>query len=269
MEKRTLADLINREDPAWPLVLDWIKEGKNQAEILPASKCAGEKALLELQVTTRSPMGAITFEAGGIFIDHGWIRILGAGTGGDEEVETGNKRTEKSNSHADDHDVESSRGFDSNFATHSGKKMERSLPGWNKLIGNDINSGQVPPFLLVADDVIGGFFAIDHGTFGNPSRVFYFSPDSLEWEDTEKGYTDFLLWCLNGDLGQFYGEFRWPGWQDEVAELTGDQGFTIYPFPFADGPPMGQRSRGTAPMSELFGLYTGDLREQLGIQSPD
>lgn len=268
MEKRTLAELINREDPAWPLVLDWIKEGKNHAEILPASKCAGEKALLELQVTTRSPMGAITLESGGIFIDHGWLRILGAGTGREEDVKTATEGGENTSSHADA-DVVACSNSAPNFAAHSGPIMERSLPGWNKLIGNDINSGQVPPFLLVADDVIGGFFAIDHGTFGNPSKVFYFSPDSLEWEDTEKGYTDFILWCLNGDLDQFYGEFRWTGWQDEVAELTGDQGFTIYPFPFADGPPMGQRSRGAAPMSELFGLYTGDLREQLGIQSPD
>lgn len=220
MQKRTLEELLNKEDPAWPLIINWINEGKNKVEVLPAREPDRASALLEVQVTTRSPMGAIVYETGGLFIDHGWLRVLGSGS----------------------------------------DKMNRSLAGWNAEIGNDINSGEVPPFLLIADDVIGGFFALDHGLFGNPSSVFYFSPDSLDWEDTEKGYTDFLLWCLNGDLDQFYSGYRWVGWENEVSQLNGNQGFTIYPFPFADGPPISQRSRGVAPIAELFGLYTGDLR---------
>ncbi len=226
MQKRTLEELLNRDDPAWPLIINWMNEGKNKVEVLPAREPDRANALLEVQVTTRSPMGAIVYETGGMLVDHGWLRILGSGS----------------------------------------DKMNRSLAGWNAEIGNNINSGDVPPFLLIADDVIGGFFALDNGFFGNPSRVFYFSPDSLDWEDTEKGYTDFLLWCFNADLTLFYSDYRWAGWENEVAELNGNQAFTVYPFPFADGPPIGQRSRGVAPVAELFGLYTGDLREQLGFE---
>lgn len=40
---------------------------------------SGETALLATQVTTRSPMGAVVYHTGGILVDHGWIRILGAG----------------------------------------------------------------------------------------------------------------------------------------------------------------------------------------------
>ena len=40
-------------------------------------------------------------------------------------------------------------------------------------------SGQMPSYLLVADDVLGGFFAINGGTFcGKSGNVFYYAPDS-------------------------------------------------------------------------------------------
>jgi hypothetical protein len=37
------------------------------------------EALIVTQVTTRSPMGAVVYETGGLLIDHGWIRVLGSG----------------------------------------------------------------------------------------------------------------------------------------------------------------------------------------------
>ena len=39
----------------------------------------------------------------------------------------------------------------------------------------------MPSYLLVADDVLGGFFAINGGTFcGKAGNVFYYAPDSGE-----------------------------------------------------------------------------------------
>uniref|UniRef100_UPI00406CCA9C DUF2625 family protein n=1 Tax=Mucilaginibacter sp. CSA2-8R TaxID=3141542 RepID=UPI00406CCA9C len=38
------------------------------------------ETLYNLQLTTRSPMGAITYFTGGILIENGWIRILGSGS---------------------------------------------------------------------------------------------------------------------------------------------------------------------------------------------
>lgn len=222
VHKRTLDELLSKEQPAWPLVEQWVKTAKNQVEILPPDQKARGDALVLTQVTTRSPMGAIVYESGGFLVDHGWLRILGSGH----------------------------------------PKLPRSLPGWNRAVGIDLAAGP-PKFLLVADDVVGGFYAIDGGALGKPGNIFYYAPDQLSWENTGKGYTDFLLFCFNGDLEKYYKDMRWPGWQTDIASLKGDQGISIYPFPCAQGPDFGSRHRGFVPATELYGLYVEDLPRKI------
>lgn len=214
MNIRDLSQLVNTKESAWPMIQAWVKDAKNQVEVLPPTDPARSRALLATQVTTRSPMGSIIYETGGLLIDHGWLRILGSGH----------------------------------------PKLPRTLPDWNKSVGNDFTS-KAPPFLLVADDAIGGFFAIDGGAFGKPGNVFNFAPDSLRWEDTGKSYTDFIDFCFNGDLEKFYEGLRWQGWQADLKQLPGDKGFMIYPFLFAAGPPIDARQRKPVPLSELYGLF--------------
>jgi hypothetical protein len=121
-----------------------------------------------------------------------------------------------------------------------------------------VESDTPPPCTLVADDVLGGFFALNGGRFSSEGHtVWYFAPDALEWEDTDRGYTDFLTWCLSGDLELFYRPYRWPDWRAEVELLRGDQAFSIAPRLFTAGDPIGQRSRRPVPITELFGMYVG------------
>jgi Protein of unknown function DUF2625 len=40
---------------------------------------ADRRALAALQVTTRSPLGAVAAHTGGLLVDGGWLRVLGAG----------------------------------------------------------------------------------------------------------------------------------------------------------------------------------------------
>ena len=75
---RSLQELISTTEPAMPMVRQWLAQAQRPAELLPPSAQADE-VLKGLQVTTRSPMGAIAHETGGILIDHGWLRILGSG----------------------------------------------------------------------------------------------------------------------------------------------------------------------------------------------
>jgi hypothetical protein len=78
VDKRPLTELISN-DPAWPMVKGWLSEAKNLVEVLPATAPQNAEALVATQVTTRSSMGSIIYETGGILVDHGWIRILGSG----------------------------------------------------------------------------------------------------------------------------------------------------------------------------------------------
>ncbi len=105
---RTLNELLDSEDPAFPLIRQWASEADIPVELLPPS-AGRDDVLLSLQVTTRSPLGAIAYETGGILVDDGWLRILGSS-----------------------HD-----------------KLGRNIATWNE--------GKAEGFLLVADDVLGGF----------------------------------------------------------------------------------------------------------------
>src|SRR5262245_8992381 len=135
--KRSLNELLNDDEPAWPLVQGWIRDAKRPVEVLPAPACAGDK-LVCMQVTTRSPLGAVIFHTGGILVDHGWIRILGSGH----------------------------------------PRLPRPLPDWNFQCG--MAEGAVPPpWVLKADDILGGFFALNGGRFAPEGHsVWYFAPDT-------------------------------------------------------------------------------------------
>ncbi|WP_192823119.1 DUF2625 domain-containing protein [Rufibacter sp. LB8] len=217
IKKRTLAELVNTQEPGWELVKDWMKVAKNKVEILPKTQANAEAALLQAQVTTRSAMGAIVYETGGILVDHGWLRILGSGS----------------------------------------DRMPRSLMAWNK--GKSfLQEGQQPTFLLIADDVLGGFFAVNAGGLGKEGigKVFYFSPDRLEWEYTELGYSEFLQFCFSGNLESFYEGMRWNGWQNEIKDLAGDKGIHCFPYLWTSGgKDINKVSRKPVPMEELWLLY--------------
>jgi hypothetical protein len=187
---RTLQELVNTEDPGWPIVKEWIAQAKNKVEILPCERQQAEKALINTQVTTRSLMGAIIYETGGLLIDNGWIRILGSGN----------------------------------------TRMKRTLPDWNK--GKTFSEfGEPAPYLLVADDAIGGFYAINGGFFGEDAgNLYYFAPDMLKWMPMEMGYSQFLVFCFDTNMDDFYPGLRWNNWQKDVSALHPNYAYSFYPF---------------------------------------
>jgi hypothetical protein len=222
---RPLTELINTKEPAWTDFLQqWIKDAKNHVEVLPKDKDKADSSLYKSQVTTRSPMGAIVYETGGILIDHGWIRILGSGS----------------------------------------KKLDRNLMDWNK--GKTYTKlGQQLPYLLIADDVLGGLFAINAGgldTLGI-GKIFYFAPDDLLWTPTDLTYTQFLNFCFSGDIKKFYENLYWNGWEKDISSIDGNQGISCIPFLWtAEGKDINKVSRKPVPIQELWLLHN-DLSKQL------
>src|SRR5580700_7563210 len=145
---KTLNELVNPDDPGIALIREWISSADNPTEILTPSESRNE-VLLEVQVTTRSTLGALAYDTGGVVVDHGWLRFLGSG--------------------------------------HT--KLNRTLSAWNR--------GRGDGFYLVADDAVGGFFAINGGAFGDDiQNMYYWPPDRLEWEPLGVGLTDFFRWSL-------------------------------------------------------------------------
>jgi hypothetical protein len=48
--------------------------------VLPIEQPKGENALLRLQVTAHSTLGALALHTGGVLVEHGWLRLLGGGS---------------------------------------------------------------------------------------------------------------------------------------------------------------------------------------------
>ncbi len=201
---RALEELLHPE-PAWPLLQAWAQESPRSVEFLPPLN--GPDTLSALQVTTRSPLGSLAYFSGGLLLDHGWVRVLGAGA----------------------------------------ERLTRDLSTWNR--------ERLPGAILVADDASGGFFAINGGGLpGAAGSMLHLAPDTGSWQDLGLGHTQWMQWLLGGNTEQFYRDLRWPGWESETEALTADQAFSFYPFLWAQGPPLSERSRRAVPIEELWGL---------------
>lgn len=77
--RRSAAELASTPEPGWPLVQGLISKSKLNIEVLPAERARADAELEALQVTTRSFLGALAHNCGGLLVDHGWLKILGCG----------------------------------------------------------------------------------------------------------------------------------------------------------------------------------------------
>ena len=223
---RTIEELINVNNPIWPEVLNWIKTAKNGVEVLSVDKEKNKEILYKTQVSIGSPMGAIVYETGGILIDNGWIRILGSGN----------------------------------------NKLKRTLPEWNLKKGFS-EYGQSSKFLLIADDALGGFFMLNGGGLGSDlGKVYYFAPDTLQFEPLNLTYSEFLYFCLNNNLETFYKDQRWKTWKEDLLKLDGDKVFNFYPYLFTEeGKDIEKVSKKIIPIEEQYD-FNLHFRKELGLE---
>jgi hypothetical protein len=87
---RPVSQLIEHLEPAWPAVKEAIDTAPTFVSVIPIDRDQAESVLVRLQVTTRSVLGALAFETGGILVDGGWLRILGGGGVGLPDLATAN-----------------------------------------------------------------------------------------------------------------------------------------------------------------------------------
>lgn len=219
---KNMSELVNTTDPAWPMVQKWLDSAKNKVQVLECDTAFAQNALYQAQVSTYSTLGAVIYHTGGIMIDNGWLRILGSGSA----------------------------------------KLSRTVPEWNK--GKTIKEyGDQPDFYLIADDAIGGFFAINYGAFGSDLKsVYYLAPNSLKWESLGLGYTEFLQFCLDGDLSNFYKGLRWSTWDQFIANLDGNKSYSFRPYLWSEaGMDIEKVTRKLVPTEELYKFTMAKQKE--------
>ena len=228
----SLDALINKTDPAWPLVKKWIDSAKNKVEVLPVDSAKAKETLHNAQVSTYATLGSVIYNTGGIMVDNGWIRILGSGS----------------------------------------ERLNRDVAGWNK--GKTIKEyGDKIPYLLIADDAVGGFFAINYGGLGKDIKnVYYLEPNSLTWQPLGAGYGEFLVFCFDSDLSKFYKGLRWNSWNQFIGNLDGTKTYSFRPYLWEEGTDIDKCTRKLVGIEEMYRfniMKSKEINAGKGIKKDD
>lgn len=141
-----------------------------------------------------------------------------------------------------------------------GKNKFASIEQYNyevsKYLGKD--------FFIIADDIFGGIFAFEKDNMSEKSLVHYLAPDTLEWENLEIAYYEFLSFFLGDKSKQFYRAFKWSSFDEDVKSIRYDQGILIYPYLWSKECNVETASKKAVPMIELIQLNV-EYRKKFGI----
>ena len=129
------------------------------------------------------------------------------------------------------------------------------IDNWIRIYGagelNFVTRNRMFPYeeIVVGEDILGGLFIVMDG--GN---IGYFAPDTLEIEDMEITFAQFLYWCVQGDTDTFYCDYRWESWKEDTKMLNMNKGVSFYPFLWAEADSLEARYREFLLMEEIIGM---------------
>ncbi|MEV6524493.1 DUF2625 family protein [Longispora sp. NPDC051575] len=211
---RTIEELTGVAEPAWPGLCEELAGAAVPVKVLPTDEATGRDCLLRLQVTAQSRLGALALHTAGLLVDHGWLRILGAG--------------------------DQARGLPGLL---DGTDVSAGQPAL--LVGYDVLGGRFE---------LNGADPAALGRPGDPGELCYFGPDTLGWENLGCGHGQWLSWITAGGTTEFYAGLRWPGWEEEISTLAPDQGISVYPFLWSKEAQrdLSGTSRRAVPVAEIF-----------------
>lgn len=218
MARRRKTTALRDVDSAWPDVEALLAAAAGRVTVLPVSDRHGEDALVGLQMTVSSPMGALTRHCGGLLVDDGWVRVL---AGGCPAVALS------------------------------------SLPGANRMV-DGLPTLVPGALVVAYDALGGVFAVNGGALPGDPGEVCYFGPDTRGWSPLGDRYGTWLEGLATADLDAFFAALRWPGWRGEVAPLRADRGVHLHPPPWTvEGRDPATVSRRAVAVNELTGQLLG------------
>lgn len=129
------------------------------------------------------------------------------------------------------------------------KDFSRDLISWN--------NGKLEKAILIADDVIGGYFAINLGKFdGEIGHIYYFAHDSLTWQNLNITYAEFFMWALSDAVDLFYKKFRWNDWHKNAKDVEANEGISLYPFLWTNDCNLESCSKKVVGIDSLWDLHS-------------
>ena len=135
-----------------------------------------------------------------------------------------------------------------------GNDSENGFSYCNKLFSKCYNSNRC----LIAYDILGGLFAIN---IEKLNAIEYFAPDTLEWEDLEIDYKDFLYWVTTNQLDTFYQELIVPDLFTLDLSLESNEVVLTYPFSGSMEYTLSGAARKIVPFKELLEMNADFYRQ--------
>ncbi len=114
--------------------------------------------------------------------------------------------------------------------------------------------------IIVADDVFGGLFSVTK----EKNNILYFAPDTLQWENLEIDYKDFIKYISSEKIDEFYKSYKWSTFQEDIKDIKFNQGILIYPFLWSNECDIEKAKKSIVPFSELVQINM-EFREKFGI----
>ena len=102
--------------------------------------------------------------------------------------------------------------------------------------------------IIIGDDVFGGIFSLNK----EKNTILYFAPDTLEWEDLEITYKDFIKYASSEKIDKFYKLYKWSTFQEDIKEIKFNEGILIYPFLWSNECNIEKAKKDIVPFSELL-----------------
>ena len=135
-----------------------------------------------------------------------------------------------------------------------GNDSENGFSYCNELFSKCYNSSRC----LIAYDILGGLFAIN---IEKLNAIEYFAPDTLEWEDLEIDYKDFLFWVTTNQLDTFYQELIVPDLFTLDLSLESNEVVLTYPFIWSMEYTPSGADRKIVPFKELLEMNADFYRQ--------
>ena len=119
-----------------------------------------------------------------------------------------------------------------------------SIDNWLRIVGQENSEHQgiwsyndyqkenvsLEKMTIVGQDIVGGLFAINIGKYQEGiKKVWYFAPDTLQWEYMDMNYAEFIAWAIQGNTDEFYSSMRWKCWKEDCSKAEFDEMILIYP----------------------------------------
>jgi len=133
-----------------------------------------------------------------------------------------------------------------------GNEMRNGVLHYNTLFHDD---SYLDGMLIIANDIVGGIYALNISRFEiEKNMIWYFAPDTLEWENLGMTYSQFLAWTAQGDMDEFYEAMRWDSWRDDCGQVEWNNGCLVYPFLWAAECNKNTAQKKIVPFDELMKL---------------